>query len=110
LTITSSFHASCHTRLLSPFPTRRSSDLGLLAPRVEWDRKRHAAARRTVMATAAGTATARHPKGPPAPAPGPSAGRFLTTLLDSSDRKSTRLNSSHRTNSYAVFCLKKKNT
>src|SRR5207248_4849305 len=25
------------------------------------------------------------------------------------DRKSTRLNSSHRTNSYAVFCLKKKN-
>src|SRR5207248_6363647 len=26
------------------------------------------------------------------------------------DRKSTRLNSSHRTTSYAVFCLKKKNT
>src|SRR5436189_23709 len=26
------------------------------------------------------------------------------------DRKSTRLNSSHRCNSYAVFCLKKKNT
>src|SRR5271168_5561280 len=26
------------------------------------------------------------------------------------DRKSTRLNSSHRTRSYAVFCLKKKNT
>src|SRR5207248_10226900 len=26
------------------------------------------------------------------------------------DRKSTRLNSSHRTISYAVFCLKKKNT
>src|SRR3712207_8959352 len=25
------------------------------------------------------------------------------------DRKSTRLNSSHATNSYAVFCLKKKN-
>src|SRR5207248_6228662 len=28
--------------------------------------------------------------------------------LGSSDRKSTRLNSSHRTISYAVFCLKKK--
>src|SRR5438094_2135495 len=28
----------------------------------------------------------------------------------SSDRKSTRLNSSHRTISYAVFCLKKKKT
>src|SRR5437867_6867935 len=27
----------------------------------------------------------------------------------SQDRKSTRLNSSHRTISYAVFCLKKKN-
>src|SRR5690348_17389600 len=26
------------------------------------------------------------------------------------DRKSTRLNSSHPSNSYAVFCLKKKNT
>src|SRR5438094_3492051 len=31
---------------------------------------------------------------------------FLATM--SQDRKSTRLNSSHRTISYAVFCLKKK--
>src|SRR5437762_5611710 len=30
------------------------------------------------------------------------------TLLVSRDRKSTRLNSSHRCISYAVFCLKKK--
>src|SRR6266705_5395568 len=29
--------------------------------------------------------------------------------LRAGDRKSTRLNSSHRTNSYAVFCLQKKN-
>src|SRR2546430_10017991 len=29
--------------------------------------------------------------------------------LESSDRKSTRLNSSHSQISYAVFCLKKKN-
>src|SRR5690625_4228330 len=35
-------------------------------------------------------------------APGNSAGKFLTHL----DRKSTRLNSSHVANSYAVFCLK----
>src|SRR5207249_9110614 len=28
--------------------------------------------------------------------------------LDPADRKSTRLNSSHVSNSYAVFCLKKK--
>src|SRR5207248_5322425 len=45
-------------------------------------------------------------------------GKFLTLLplllshpsclIDLQDRKSTRLNSSHRTISYAVFCLKKK--
>src|SRR5207248_10165114 len=34
---------------------------------------------------------------------------FAVILLDAQiDRKSTRLNSSHRTISYAVFCLKKK--
>src|SRR5438094_3500374 len=32
----------------------------------------------------------------------------LVDQLEFLDRKSTRLNSSHRTNSYAVFCLKKK--
>src|SRR5438094_10672467 len=42
--------------------------------------------------------------------PGPrerGSGRCWTPR--SRDRKSTRLNSSHRTISYAVFCLKKKN-
>src|SRR5256884_4452384 len=34
------------------------------------------------------------------------AGRLAADI----DRKSTRLNSSHGYNSYAVFCLKKKNT
>src|SRR5260221_8280346 len=33
----------------------------------------------------------------------------LQTLEISTDRKSTRLNSSHTVISYAVFCLKKKN-
>src|SRR3712207_8472322 len=33
-----------------------------------------------------------------------------TRVLDGADRKSTRLNSSHANISYAVFCLKKKNT
>src|SRR5207248_10460657 len=32
----------------------------------------------------------------------------LQRISDPQDRKSTRLNSSHRTISYAVFCLKKK--
>src|SRR3712207_7371707 len=34
----------------------------------------------------------------------------VTYLLAGLDRKSTRLNSSHANISYAVFCLKKKNT
>src|SRR5437764_8046579 len=41
-----------------------------------------------------------------------SSGRAQTTPVDDAwairDRKSTRLNSSHRCISYAVFCLKKK--
>src|SRR5438132_7100140 len=36
------------------------------------------------------------------------AGRLLADHLDVTDRKSTRLNSSHTVISYAVFCLKKK--
>src|SRR5207248_4459617 len=35
------------------------------------------------------------------------AGGVKAVALDQIDRKSTRLNSSHRTISYAVFCLKK---
>src|SRR5256885_6560017 len=39
----------------------------------------------------------------------PSSGAFtVTTAGSDSDRKSTRLNSSHLVISYAVFCLKKK--
>src|SRR3712207_8178960 len=36
--------------------------------------------------------------------------QLLVTDADGSDRKSTRLNSSHANISYAVFCLKKKKT
>src|SRR5207253_10945155 len=36
-------------------------------------------------------------------------GKRVSLDLIISDRKSTRLNSSHVANSYAVFCLKKKN-
>src|SRR5437867_6022984 len=35
-------------------------------------------------------------------------GKTPIILIQNTDRKSTRLNSSHRTISYAVFCLKKK--
>src|SRR5258708_8106840 len=37
-------------------------------------------------------------------------GRLAVRTLILIDRKSTRLNSSHQIISYAVFCLKKKNT
>src|SRR5256886_11647437 len=50
------------------------------------------------------------------PAAGPSAARvgrgstYGITTTRSTDRKSRRLNSSHSQISYAVFCLKKKNS
>src|SRR3712207_8085913 len=40
--------------------------------------------------------------------PGVSPPTFSSAIPASSDRKSTRLNSSHANISYAVFCLKKK--
>src|SRR5437764_3198490 len=42
-------------------------------------------------------------------APRPARGAFSWRDGQPQDRKSTRLNSSHRCISYAVFCLKKKN-
>src|SRR5947209_9223564 len=45
---------------------------------------------------------------PARPPPPPPAGR--PPRIPSTDRKSTRLNSSHANISYAVFCLKKKKT
>src|SRR5207248_11527937 len=53
-----------------------------------------------------------HGAGAAAGAPGPRhdrGGRRGAGGHRGQDRKSTRLNSSHRTISYAVFCLKKKN-
>src|SRR4051812_49802707 len=73
------------------FPTRRSSDLSLQAcaddPQVAY----HAIRDLTRMAR--GVAQTR-----------------WTVLGFGRDRKSTRLNSSHMSISYAVFCLKKKKT
>src|SRR5437879_6820713 len=39
---------------------------------------------------------------------GSSSRSSIASSVDQTDRKSTRLNSSHRCISYAVFCLKKK--
>src|SRR5207244_9235477 len=38
----------------------------------------------------------------------PSFGAYCEKPVSNTDRKSTRLNSSHQINSYAVFCVKKK--
>src|SRR5262245_65001688 len=80
------------------FPTRRSSDLvrsrsaGRL-PRAEpW---------RRALPVGSWLLVAVFPPGQVGPAP--------PVLVETPDRKSTRLNSSHLGISYAVFCLKKKN-
>src|SRR5437764_9909877 len=80
-----SFFFYCYRdhRDLHSFPTRRSSDL-LLWPR-------DASSWLVVFATGPVVASVDHPG-----------------VDVRADRKSTRLNSSHRCISYAVFCLKKK--
>src|SRR5207248_10675487 len=83
------FYCSRPHRDLHSFPTRRSSDLDGTAahtPR-DGDQRRIARGRE---------------------ADGREVLRLVLLQRDDLDRKSTRLNSSHRTISYAVFCLKKK--
>src|SRR5205085_4681710 len=85
------FYCSGAPRDLHSFPTRRSSDL-----------------------TSAGVTQAVNAKPSDIdagiPGNGIDAGAPVDTAapVDSRDRKSTRLNSSHSQISYAVFCLKKK--
>src|SRR2546426_3954170 len=69
------------------FPYRRSSDLNRVENSASSDRPGGASAFRPASSTTRGTVSTR-PAG--------------------SDRKSTRLNSSHLLISYDVFCLKKK--
>src|SRR5687768_17695607 len=81
-------------RDLHSFPTRRSSDLRLdsLSMRRQTPVK---AAVKTPVKAANKAAVRRAERRPP-------------RRTKTSDRKSTRLNSSHGYISYAVFCLKKK--
>src|SRR5207248_11729075 len=81
------FSSSAHHRDLHSFPTRRSSDLDFVSAR----RRRWRDHQLLPLPVAA-----FHWAGLPA------------CRSRARDRKSTRLNSSHRTISYAVFCLKKK--
>src|SRR5438034_9942663 len=90
---------SCHAdhRALHSFPTRRSSDL---LQRLTLLKKNHLdeqyVARRNVRDLPGIIASL-------------SERLSQLTADEATDRKSTRLNSSHTVISYAVFCLKKKN-
>src|SRR5438309_9208289 len=82
-----------HHRALHSFPTRRSSDLGpcdSVCP--------------IVMA---GEVTGNRAVGDPTPATSIQS-LDVESVLERLDRKSTRLNSSHSSISYAVFCLRKR--
>src|SRR5437762_10512044 len=87
---------------LHSFPTRRSSDLGVGGPRVLAD------ARETTVELAACVGCPDDDAELRRAGDRPSVYRE-TLRRERRDRKSTRLNSSHRCISYAVFCLKKKN-
>src|SRR5437867_13039160 len=87
------FHCSRALWDLHSFPTRRSSDLdrfGEVSALFRWVRQHIRYTRDIYRVELLHTA------------------RRMLELR--ADRKTTRLNSSHRTISYAVFCLKKKNT
>src|SRR5207244_12604407 len=92
---------------LPAFPTRRSSDLGAAScARAEGLGGRgvgRSAWRRRVLGRRGLAASARR-GGRTTDGRPPLAARRRRAR----DRKSTRLNSSHQINSYAVFCLKKK--
>src|SRR3712207_8717941 len=76
------------------FPYTRSSNLGAGRP----DRKKGGVGHRHGLLDLVGPAGKRHAERP-----------VDRQDAVTSDRKSTRLNSSHANISYAVFCLKKKN-
>src|SRR5438067_9384241 len=88
------FYCYGHHRDLHSFPTRRSSDL--VVEQAEEDLALELGARLEVEHGVFRRAR-------------PVRGRNPPRAAERRDRKSTRLNSSHVSISYAVFCLKKKN-
>src|SRR5690606_41834576 len=101
---------SGHHRVLHSFPTRRSSDLGRLRRQApEGSGRRECEAEEAAGRPDAGSggtegASVKKMVGPAAKR---EAVAHLQAVMGLSDRKSTRLNSSHVKISYAVFCLKK---
>src|SRR5207248_4578779 len=103
------FYSADHHLHLHAFPTRRSSDLaaGRDAPPIRRGEQENGDGGYGFHAGKRGGGVRGHGSSRSA-LPGP-ATAARPGLAAGSDRKSTRLNSSHRTISYAVFCLKKKN-
>src|SRR5206468_10054121 len=89
---------------LPSFPTRRSSDLAMSEDKNRLPTERHSAEVAEFLDKL---------KRAPVAHTGGGRGRLIfaldaTASREPTDRKSTRLNSSHDQISYAVFCLKKK--
>src|SRR5699024_12102078 len=91
-------------RYLHSFPTRRSSDLVTGYPEDHYRLEGADMSLPDLSAHYAHTFPELVRPATPAPTPDPHI-----VVLNEQDRKSTRLNSSHVSISYAVFCLKKKN-
>src|SRR5688572_32475953 len=96
------FSLAADHRNLHSFPTRRSSDLHLLQSSVARSSLPRCAGVLALLAESSVTA------GEDALGAVHRAGEASSPAV--TDRKSTRLNSSHSQISYAVFCLKKKKT
>src|SRR5207245_11722467 len=104
LVVRSRLHLYLLLRALPAFPTRRSSDLGdfdeLSCRRVSRGPSHSVGARGRPAVRRLRPQSGESPRGD-------SSARRIGGDLDQ-DRKSTRLNSSHGSISYAVFCWKKK--
>src|SRR5207302_8578822 len=92
------FYSYADPRDLHSFPTRRSSDLGLISLPEAAQLGCRACASPGCGCQFLGTAATSQVVGE----------ALGMSLPHTADRKSTRLNSSHVKISYAVFCLKKK--
>src|SRR5207244_10062362 len=92
------------SRALPPFPTRRSSDLVKAAGAIVMSSATTVKEAIWLEENGADVIIAQGAEA------GGHRGMFLTENIaeQPGDRKSTRLNSSHQIISYAVFCLKKK--
>src|SRR5699024_12106968 len=97
LLISCFFDLPVNKRDLHSFPTRRSSDLTIdnELKKLIAENKEVEAVKRYRITTGAGLVEAK---------------KYIDSLNQQEDRKSTRLNSSHVSISYAAFCLKNKNS